>query len=127
METNKNKPDDNKSTTTNSQNPLGGLDINNLISDPKIMEILKHLLSGGGAMAGSYFIWIKPLQDKIDALNTRVTEQDKRIKELEDTVEDLTEEDEEEEHKEKSLGKGKEYFALTRTGSTKEPVRKYRI
>ncbi len=125
METNKNN-NENKNASTSSQNQAGGFDLNNLISDAKILEILKHLLSGGGAMAGSYFIWIKPLQDKIDALNIKVTEQDKKIKELEDTVEDLTEK-EEEEKVQKNLGSGKDYFAIGKNNSVKESTKRYRI
>lgn len=126
METNKNN-NENKNASTSSQNQMGGFDLNNLINDPKILEILKHLLSGGGAMAGSYFIWIKPLQDKIEALNIKVTEQDKKIKELEDTIEDLTEEAEEEEKVQKKLGGGKDYFAIGKNNQGKESKRKYRI
>lgn len=126
METNKNN-NENKNATTSSQSQMGGFDLNNLINDPKVLEILKHLLSGGGAMAGSYFIWIKPLQDKIDTLNTKVIEQDKKIKELEDTIDDLTEEDQEEEKVQKNLGDGKDYFAIGKNNQVKESKRQYRI
>lgn len=123
METNKNNSGENKSTGT--QNPVAGLDLNGLINDPKILEILKHLLSGGGAMAGSYFIWIKPLQDKIEALTLKAAEQDKRIKELEEEVESLTEDGEKGEQG--KLDGGKEYFELDRTSRKKEHTRKYRV
>ncbi|HXB41690.1 MAG TPA: hypothetical protein VNZ49_14210 [Bacteroidia bacterium] len=124
METNKsNKAEENKTTAnSNTQNTAGGLDLNGIINDPKIMEILKHLLSGGGAMAGSYFIWIKPIQDKIDALNTKITEQDKRIKELEEEVESLTED----ENSTAALkGSGNDYLNV-RQKSLQGETRKYR-
>lgn len=125
METKKDNAGENKNASAgNAQNPLPGFDLNGIMNDPKIMEILKHLLSGGGAMAGSYFIWIKPLQDKIEVMNAKITEQDKRIKELEDTVEDLSEEEEEQQG---NLKGGKDYFTIGQQASKKEPSRKYRI
>lgn len=129
METNKNNAGENKNTSgNNSQNPLGGFDINTIMNDPKIMEIIKHLLSGGGAMAGSYFIWIKPLQDKIEVLDKKVIEQDKRIKELEEVVDDLSEEEDNASGQIRNLkGAGKDYFDLKGDSSKKEPRRKYHM
>lgn len=124
MEANKNNAGENKSAGNNVQNPLGGFDINTIINDPKIMEVIKHLLSGGGAMAGSYFIWIKPLQDKIEALTNKVNEQSKRINDMEEEIDSLTEEKVEE----KNLnGARTEYFQLRKGEGKKEGNRKYRV
>ena len=132
METNKNNTGESKNAAGNNaqnpQNPLGGFDINTIMNDPKIMEIIKHLLSGGGAMAGSYFIWIKPLQDKIEAMNAKIAEQDKRIKELEEEVDSLSEDESDESGQIKNLkGTGKDYFNLGREASKREPRRKYHV
>lgn len=128
METNKNNAGENKNTASNNtQNPLGGFDINTLINDPKIMEILKHLLSGGGAMAGSYFIWIKPLQDKIEILDNKIIEQNKHIKELEDEIDSLAEEKDESEQQRNLKGSRGEYFQLRKGEGKKEGNRKYRV
>jgi len=125
METTKNNAEENKSTaSSNAQNTMGGFDLNGIMNDPKIMEIIKHLLSGGGAMAGSYFIWIKPLQDKIEAMNTKIVEQDKRIKDLEEEIDSLSEEEPEE--KEALKGSRKEYFNVRRKDSQGDTYRKYR-
>ena len=128
METTKNNAEESKNTAnTNTQNPMGGFDLNGIMNDPKIMEIIKHLLSGGGAMAGSYFIWIKPLQDKIDAMNDKIKEQDKRIKELEEEVDSLSEDEDDESGQIKNLkGTGKDYFNVRRKDSQGEIQRKAR-
>lgn len=128
METTKNNAEESKNTAnTNTQNPMGGFDLNGIMNDPKIMEIIKHLLSGGGAMAGSYFIWIKPLQDKIDALTTKATEQDKRIKELEEEIDSLSEDEDDEPGQIRNLkGTGKDYFNVRRKNSQGETHQKYR-
>lgn len=77
--------------SSNTQNNNGGFDFSQLINDKNIAEMLKHLLSGGGAMAGSYLIWVKPLQDKLEALTKTIEGQEKRIKELETDQEKMEE------------------------------------
>jgi len=125
METNKNNAEESKTTAkSNAQNPLGGFDLNGIMNDPKIMEIIKHLLSGGGAMAGSYFIWIKPLQDKIEDLNTKITAQDNRIKELEEEIDSFSEDESDE--KGNLKGSRNEYFNIRQKNSQGETNRKYR-
>lgn len=126
METSKNNAGENKNTAgNNTQNPLAGFDINTIMNDPKIVEIIKHLLAGGGAMAGSYFIWIKPLQDKIDALTNKVNEQSKRINEMQEEIDSLTEDEVEE--KGNLNGSRREYFQLRKDERKREGNRKYRI
>lgn len=73
--------------SSNTQNNNSGFDFSQLLNDKNIAEMLKHLLSGGGAMAGSYLIWVKPLQDKLEALTKTIEGQEKRIKELEEEQE----------------------------------------
>ncbi len=58
-------------------------DLSNFLNNPDIAGLLKHLLTGAGAMAGNYLLWIKPLQEKIEAMNEKIAEQERRIKELE--------------------------------------------
>ncbi len=52
--------------------------------DKTIPEWLTPVLSGLGSMGGSYMLWIKPLQDKMDALV-------KQFNELESELDDLRE------------------------------------
>ena len=80
METGKTNNTEGNKTTTQTNT---GFDISSLLSNQNIAELLKHLLSAGGAMMGDYFIWIKPLQEKVEAMNKTIMEQDSRIKELE--------------------------------------------
>lgn len=127
METSKNNAGENKSAAgNNAQNPLGGFDLNGIMNDPKIMEVIKHLLSGGGAMAGSYFIWIKPLQDKIDALTNKVNEQSKVINEMQEELDSLSEEAEEKDQGNLN-GSRSEYFHLRKGEAKKEGHCKYRV
>jgi hypothetical protein len=121
MEANKNNSGENKSTTGNTaQNPLGGFDLNGIMNDPKIMEIIKHLLSGGGAMAGSYFIWIKPLQEKVEAMQKVMNDQEKRINDLEEALEESSDD----ENAENMKGTKQDYFNLKR--NNREPANGYK-
>ena len=112
-----------KTTDNNpATNPLGGFDISKLLQNDGVMEVLKHLLSSGGAVAANYFIWIKPLQDKVEAMNKKVEEnerqlkkQEERIGELEDGQEQLLQQlnrkEKEKEEMELHGGNG-EYFSI---------------
>lgn len=87
MKTENNKSEEKKEEqqgSKQSSNANAGFDFSSLLNDKNLVEVLKHLLSGGGAMAGNYFLWIKPLQDKVEALNKTIEKQEKRIKELEE-------------------------------------------
>lgn len=84
METNSTYPKEESKTP----NPLSGLDLNGLLSNNGVMEVLKHLLSGAGAMAGNYFMWIKPIQEKLESLNNTIAKLEERISELEADKED---------------------------------------
>ena len=84
-----NKDEENKSKTeSNQSNPFAGFagfDFKSI----NIPEWALHLLTGIGAMGGNYFLWIKPMQDKMDSLNQKLNEQEKRIMELEHEQDDL--------------------------------------
>ncbi len=83
------KKEDQQSNKQNT-NANAGFDFSQLLNDKNIAEILKHLLSGAGAMAGNYFIWIKPLQDKIEAMTKTIEKQEGRIKELEEEQDEVS-------------------------------------
>lgn len=86
------KTDQQKKDQSGSQNPgfdFSGLGFDKLFSNANLTELLKHLLTAAGAMGGNYFLWIKPLQEKIDDMKEQITKQDSRIKELETTLEKI--------------------------------------
>lgn len=111
METNKSsdtsESKENKESNTN-QNTNTGFDFSQLLNDKNLTEVLKHLLSGGGAMAGNYFIWIKPLQDKMETLTKTIEGQEKRIKELETEQDKLLEKLHDERNESNNGFRGKE-------------------
>jgi uncharacterized protein HemX len=45
-----------------------------------------HLLTGAGALGGNYLLFIKPLQEKLEAMNKAIQQQDNTIKQLEEQV-----------------------------------------
>ena len=106
----KEKTSENKSNQTSS----GGFDINSLLNNENLVEILKHLLSGGGAMAGTFLMWIKPLQDKIAELNKKIEEQDKQIKELKEDQRELEKNLSDDREPHPINGKDSEYFDISR-------------
>jgi len=91
METEKKEEGDGKAganqnkTESKQSNPFDGFDMKNL----NIPEWLMHLLTGLGAMGGNYILWIKPIQDKLEAINLQLSKHEKRIEELEDTNDKL--------------------------------------
>jgi len=101
-------------------NPLAGFDLSKLMQNESVMELLKHLLSSGGAVAANYFIWIKPLQDKVEGMSKKIEEnerqikkQDERIEELEDGQEQLLQQLNRKERAETELhGGNEEYFSI---------------
>lgn len=92
METNKKQTENTTEDKAKTANPLDGFDFSKLMQNDGLMELLKHLLSGGGAMAANYFLWIKPLQEKNEALATKIALQEKRINDLEDEQDRMLEE-----------------------------------
>jgi|GEM_PF-3421315 len=79
METNKN----NNSTTP------AGFDLNGLLTSPGIGELVKHLLSAGGAALFNYLMSIKPMQEKMEALAKENKELREKIEDVEESQEEL--------------------------------------
>lgn len=78
----KTKSDDNTQKTNNSSksnNPLEGLGLDGF----NIPDWLKHLLTGAGSLGANYFLFIKPLQDKMDMMQKEINQQKDKIKDLE--------------------------------------------
>ena len=48
-----------------------------------IPEWLKHLLTGAGSLGANYFLFIKPLQDKLEEMQKEISQQKDKIKDLE--------------------------------------------
>ena len=47
---------------------------------------LMHLLTGAGALGGNYLLFIKPLQDKFDAMSSAIIQQEKNIEDLQEQL-----------------------------------------
>ncbi len=79
---NKTKSGDNTQKTNNnkqSTNPLEGLGLDGF----NIPDWLKHLLTGAGSLGANYFLFIKPMQDKMDEMQKEIGQQKDKIKDLE--------------------------------------------
>ena len=76
----KTKSEENTDKTKDKQsNPFENFNFKDL----NIPEWLMHLLTGLGTMGANYMLWIKPIQDKMDAMNLQILNQQNRIRELE--------------------------------------------
>lgn len=121
METNK---------TNTATTPAAGFDLNGLLSSPGIGEVIKHLLSAGGAALFNYLISIKPMQEKIEALtkeNSALKEKIENAEErLDELITGLNKKFKAKEIEEEMSGKEEDYFQLKRKDrSTTERKRKY--
>ena len=78
---NKTKSEDytQKTNEKQSSNPLEGLNLEGL----NIPDWLKHILTGAGSLGANYFLFIKPIQDKMDIMQKEISGQKDKIKELE--------------------------------------------
>lgn len=77
---NKTKGEENTFKSKNkNKNPLEGIDLDGF----NIPDWLKHLLTGAGTLGANYLLFVKPLQEKVEAMNLAIVKQDSRIKELE--------------------------------------------
>lgn len=128
METDKNKQEQGSQTNPAS---FGGPDLSGFFSDPKTWEWLKPLLSGAGAMTGTYLLWIKPIQDKLDAVNLRITEQDKLITKLEYKIKELENNSVRLSHKAEEVsenlkGSNNDYFEIKNKGQQSGNFKKRR-
>jgi hypothetical protein len=118
MEEKKKNTGEEKKSNPDPNNPLAGFDFSKLLENEGVMEFLKHLLSGGGAMAGNYFLWIKPLQDKCEAMNKKIDTQENRIRELEYSQDKLIDELNREKKSEADnnlKGTSEDYFTTRKT------------
>jgi uncharacterized coiled-coil protein SlyX len=50
---------------------------------------LMHLLTGAGALGGNYLLFIKPLQEKFEAMNQAIIYHEKVIKEMQEQIDVL--------------------------------------
>jgi hypothetical protein len=123
MEENKNNKEAEGKTEANKEkestgNNTNGINFEELLKNVNIPELLKHLLSGAGAMAGNYFIWIKPLQEKLETLIRQSDKQENRIRELEKEQERLKNElNAAKKREENDRKENEEYFSFNRRGS----------
>lgn len=91
-------------------------DLNGLMSGNS-GELIKYLLSTGGAVLINYLMSIKPMQDKMEALTTKVNEQEKQIREMEDQHTELIKQlnkkfKKQEEEQDELQGGADEYFSI---------------
>lgn len=118
----------NKSNTATT--PAAGFDLNGLLSSPGLGELIKHLLSAGGAALFNYLMSIKPMQEKIEALTKENKELREKIEDVEESQEELilklNKKFKEKEIEEEISGKEDEYFHVKRKDrSLTERKRKY--
>lgn len=66
-----------------------GIDLNSLLSSPGIGELIKHLLSAGGAALFNYLMSIKPMQEKMEALAKENKVLREKIEDIEESQEEL--------------------------------------
>jgi hypothetical protein len=117
----------NKSSTTT---PAAGFDLNGILSSPGLGELIKHLLSAGGAALFNYLMSIKPMQEKIEALTKENKELREKIEDVEDSQQELilqlNKKFKAKEIEEEVSGKEDEYFHVKRKDrSLPEKKRKY--
>ena len=74
---------------TNASTPVAGFDLNGLLSSPGLGELIKHLLSAGGAALFNYLMSIKPMQEKIETLTKENKELREKVEDVEDRMDEL--------------------------------------
>lgn len=131
MEANQNNTGADSAKQSGAQSNFSGFDLNGLINNASFMEWLKPLLSGAGAMTGTYFMWIKPMQEKIDAMGLKLTEQEKQIRNLEDEIDEIESRINKPAHKpdtasENLKGTKEDYFEIKNRGERSGNFRKRR-
>ena len=132
METDKNKQDTGSTAGQSTPPPnFNGFDLNGLFNNASFIEWIKPLLSGAGAMTGTYFMWIKPMQEKMDTMNSKITDQEKHIKNLEGEIDELESmihrpSHKSENHSEPLRGTKEDYFEIKNRGERSGNFRKRR-
>lgn len=118
----------NKSNGTQTAN-AGGFDLAGILSSPGLSELIKHLLSAGGAALFNYLMSIKPMQEKIEALTKENKELREKIEDVEDRQDELilqlNKKFKAKEISEEVNGNEGEYFAVRRKDRASEKKRKY--
>lgn len=113
----------------NNATPPAGFDLNGLLSSPGLGELIKHLLSAGGAALFNYLMSIKPMQEKIEALTKENKELRERVEEVEDNQEEMILQLKRKfkaKETEELQGSDEEYFSLKRKDKMhNEKKRKY--
>lgn len=113
--------EENKNAGNGKSDQKGGFDLNGLMSHPLLGDLIKHLLSGGGAVLVNYLLSIKPMQEKIEALEKQIAELAKKHNEI---ATDLDEKFEKE-GKESVDGANDEYFSIRKRKNNRSNRRKY--
>ena len=77
---------------------------------------LMHLLTGAGALGGNYLLFIKPLQEKFEAMNQAILHHEKVIKEMQEQIEVLNHKIKKAKQKEEDINEknGDELFTTKR-------------
>ena len=81
--------EENKEAKENKETTSGSSSIKD---DKGIPEWLTPILSSLGSMGGSYMLWIKPLQERMDSLTNQLNDLKSEVKELNKQNEDLEDE-----------------------------------
>jgi len=120
METNK----------ANTATPAPGFDLNGILNSPGLGELIKHLLSAGGAALFNYLMSIKPMQEKIEVLTKENKELKEKIEDAEDRIDELiiglNKKFKSIEAEEEVSGNGEDYFIIKpKDRSITERKRKY--
>src|ERR1700741_3920614 len=89
-------------------NGLGAMDTKNMPA------WLLPLLGSAGGMGGTYMIWVKPIQEKLEKLTEQLAELEKKVEELQDKNEELEEELKSLRNESASQLNGNDFFQLKR-------------
>ena len=89
--TNTAKSNSEKADNTNNKNNQRAKNTNqsgqtNQNANSNSPDWLMHLLTGAGALGGNYILFIKPLQEKFDAMNQAILHHEKVIKDLQEQI-----------------------------------------
>ena len=110
METEESK----NSEASNKSPETGGFDLSKLLNHPQFGELIKHLLSGGGAVLVTHLMSIMPMNEKIKELTDKNSELEAEIaairEKLHEVIDHLNEKSETE--YEDRLNGNEEYFPL---------------
>lgn len=118
----------NKTNTATA--PTAGFDLNGILSSPGLGELIKHLLSAGGAALFNYLMSIKPMQERIEVLTKENKELKEKVADAEDRMDELiiglNKKFKAKEIEEEISGNGDDYFPIKRRDkSTTERKRRH--